>query len=156
MSEGNRKSEENLPETAGKTESFFSRNVRLITFLICIAIFLAFFGPVSVFTIGKIIEKRADRKQAMTVEETLKLAQSPGTVTFDLLRKYDGKYHETETVEVYYIGFGNYLILATKNKNSGALTVLLENLDNGIRIDFLKDDVQAFYDGIVPEEENAA
>ena len=39
------------PDTTGKTETFFTRNVKLITFLICIAVFLGIFGPLSVFHI---------------------------------------------------------------------------------------------------------
>ena len=149
--------QKDLPEAAGKTESFFTRNVRVITFLICIAVFLAFFGPVSVFTVGKIIEKRTNQKQAMTVEESLKLAENPDEVTFDLLRRYEGRFNETETMQVYYIEFDCYLILAAQNKEKGILSVFLENLDSGVRINFLKDDVRAFFDGtLTRQEENAA
>ena len=41
----------NHKDTVGKTENFFTRNVKLITFLICLGVFLAFFGPITVFTI---------------------------------------------------------------------------------------------------------
>lgn len=150
------RSETILPDSAGKTETFFTRNVRLITFLTCIAIFLAFFGPVSVFTIGKLIERRADQKKPMTVEETLKLAENPAAVTFDLLRKYDGRYNETETVEAYYMDFEKYLILAIRNKTTGKLTVFLENLDSGVRINLLTDDVRAFFDGTLTQQEESA
>lgn len=154
-----KKTAEQTPETVGKTETFFSRNVRAVTFLIVLGLFLAFFGPFSVFTIGRMIERRVNRKNTLTVEETLKLAENPSAITFERLRKYNGRYNETDTVEVYYIEFDHYLILATRNKTTGALTALIENLDNGVRINLQKDDVRAFFDGTMQperEEENAA
>ena len=48
MSKYNRtaeREERKLPDTAGKTENFVTRNVKLITFLICMGVFLALFIP---------------------------------------------------------------------------------------------------------------
>ena len=35
--------------TVGQTETFVTRNVKLITFLVCVAVFLVFLGPLSIW-----------------------------------------------------------------------------------------------------------
>ena len=51
------------PDTAGQTETFFTANVKLITFLVTIAILLALIGPWSVFQIQKWIEANQEAQQ---------------------------------------------------------------------------------------------
>ena len=52
-------------DTAGKTENFFTRNVKLITFLICITVI---FSPFVVVYIQDTIEaKRLEKRPEMTV-----------------------------------------------------------------------------------------
>ncbi len=146
--EQERRAEEQLVQSAGQTETFWTRNVRAITFLICIAVFLAFFGPVSVFTVSRLIRSRTDgrNKPIMTVSECVRLAEDPTAVTFEILSGYRGRKSETDSVENYYIEFGDYLMLATRNKTTKEVLVILENFDTRERIDFLKDDVQSFFE----------
>ena len=138
------------------TETFFTRNIRLITFLVCVGLFLAFCGPVSVFTVSRMIRERTDGKNTvpMTVEECIRLSELPEKVDFSDLRGYTGRYSQTNSVENYYIEFGEYLLLATRNKTTGEMTVIVENLTNRERINLYKDDARAFF--AVGGEENAA
>ena len=60
-------------DTAGKTETFFTRNVKLITFLICIAVI---FSPFVVTYIKDVIEdKRMENRPEMTVDELVLFAK---------------------------------------------------------------------------------
>ena len=83
------------PDTAGKTENFFTRNVRLITFLICIAVFLGIFGPLSVFHIYQYYtEMQEDASYVeMTVDDLRALAKRAETLTekdFERFLRDDG------------------------------------------------------------------
>ena len=60
-------------ETAGKTENFFTRNVKLITFLICIAVI---FSPFVITYIKDTIEARREAaRPEMTVDELTLIAE---------------------------------------------------------------------------------
>ena len=62
-------------DTAGQTETFWTRNVRLLTFLICVAVFLVAFGPYSVFRISSCIAENRLEGEEMTVMDVWDLAQ---------------------------------------------------------------------------------
>jgi hypothetical protein len=49
-------------DTVGKTETFGTRNVKLITFLVCLGVFLAFFGPWSVMRIMEWVEMQEQKE----------------------------------------------------------------------------------------------
>ena len=90
-------------DTAGKTETFFTRNVRLITFLICIAVFFALFGPISVFQIHRYIqENRVDPRPRMTVEEVSDVADRANNLRMSEFDKYAGTLEEGEMGDVQY------------------------------------------------------
>ena len=60
-------------DTAGKTENFFSRNVKLITFLICITVI---FSPFVIVYIKDTIEdQRLASRPKMTVDELVVIAE---------------------------------------------------------------------------------
>ena len=60
-------------DTVGKTETFFTRNVKLITFLICVSIILS---PFVVTYIKDVLEeRRLAARPEMTVEELMVIAE---------------------------------------------------------------------------------
>ena len=60
-------------DTKGKTETFFTRNVKLITFLICITVI---FSPFVVVYIQDTVEaKRLENRPEMTVENLIAIAE---------------------------------------------------------------------------------
>ncbi len=63
------------PDTVGKTETFFTRHVKLITFLCCLGVFLAIFGPWSVFRIVDYIKEKSDDRIVMTGQDLLALSE---------------------------------------------------------------------------------
>ncbi|MBQ8439053.1 MAG: hypothetical protein IJX19_00185 [Clostridia bacterium] len=160
-------------DTAGKTENFFTRNVKLITFLICVGVFLAFFGPVTVFTIINYIEERADNRPIMSEEELIALSELDRDLYFSDIESFKGvkdiksyKYpveveggtemREEEVEIYYYLDIGeDYSALAIAEIDTGKIIYFqLSNKNNQWRADVLKDDIRSFLAGNpVPTEE---
>jgi len=80
--------------TAGKTETFFTRNVKLITFLICIAVVFSPF--VYVYVMDAIEAKRLEKRPEMTVDELVLLADRAKDLRMRDFDKYEGYLTETE------------------------------------------------------------
>lgn len=60
-------------DTAGKTETFFTRNVKLITFLICVVVILSPF--VLTYIQDTIEDKRLEKRPEMTVDNLVAIAE---------------------------------------------------------------------------------
>ena len=74
-------------DTAGKTENFFTRNVKLITFLICITVI---FSPFVIVYIKDTIEdKRLASRPEMTVDELVLIAEKSKNLRQADLAKFD-------------------------------------------------------------------
>ena len=81
-------------DTAGKTETFFTRNVKLITFLICSAIILSPF--VITYIKDTIEDKRLDKRPDMTVDELVLVAERAKDLRQRDFEKYEGYCTKTE------------------------------------------------------------
>ena len=81
-------------DTAGKTETFFTRNVKLITFLICI---LIIFSPFAIVYIKDTIEdKRLANRPEMTVDELVLIAERSKDLRQRDLAKFEDYREESE------------------------------------------------------------
>ena len=81
-------------DTAGKTENFFTRNVKLITFLICITVI---FSPFVIVYIKDTIEdKRLASRPEMTVDELVLIAEKSKNLRQADLAKFDDYCEESE------------------------------------------------------------
>ena len=81
-------------DTAGKTENFFTRNVKLITFLICITVI---FSPFVIVYIKDTIEdKRLASRPEMTVDELVLIAERSKDLRQRDLAKFDDYCEESE------------------------------------------------------------
>ena len=81
-------------DTAGKTENFFTRNVKLITFLICITVI---FSPFVIVYIKDTIEdKRLANRPEMTVDELVVIAERAKDLRRADLAKFDDYCEESE------------------------------------------------------------
>ncbi len=89
-------------KNGAKTETFWTRNVKLIAFLITVAVLLGI--PTVYFLVQD--HDPADTRPQMTLTQLKELAGRPATVTDDELEKYCGEREERKidgvTVEVYY------------------------------------------------------
>lgn len=132
-------------DTKGETETFLSRNVRLITFLVCIALFLAVFGPLSVFHISKYIEQQSDTRVEMTKEDLLAVSQRLPNLSPQDLSGFVGEcgYNQVADMkyEIYQIYVeGRYLLMASFNQQTAHLFYLnLTDMKTGEKLDLLKE-----------------
>lgn len=82
------------PDTAGKTETFFTRNVKLITFLVCISIIFAPF--VITYVKDTIEDKRLEKRPQMAVDALVTIAERGGDLRQRDLSNYEGYRNEVE------------------------------------------------------------
>lgn len=141
------------PSKESSTETFVTRNVRLITFLICMAVFLAIAGPWSVFRIrDAVLSYREDQRTDMTVQDVIALSKAKETPTLSAVEKYQGErskwgneIHYTVEIEGQYL---LYAVADSKTQNTLYLTLThlnCEESENDARMaDVLKDDIAAF------------
>ncbi len=141
-SEERRKQEE---EKEVKPEGFVSRNVKTITFLICLAVFLLLFGPVSIFHLMRMADTEKIEGRTMTEAELIQLSELGPALSMSVLMEYDGEASESEDRRFYYIYFDNYILLAVENIETKSLDFCtLEDKKSRDQIDIRTDDVAAF------------
>ena len=81
-------------DTKGKTETFFTRNVKLITFLICVTIILSPF--VITYIKDTIEDKRLEKRPEMTVDELVLIAERAKDLRQRDFAKFEGYCNKTE------------------------------------------------------------
>ena len=153
MSRWNRKAEleeEELPTTVGKTENIFTRHVKLITFLVCMAVFLAGFIPVAVIGINDFIEwtKPDSDLPTMTQEDVIKLSEQQGEIFFSQITCYAGESGEFTHQTSYTVPVeGGYYLVAYADKwNHNKLDYLVIHKEGSdIKADVLRDDIRNFF-----------
>lgn len=99
-------------DTRGKTETFFTRNVKLITFLICITVI---FSPFVIVYIQDTLEaKRLEERPDMTVEELLTISRKGN----DLRQRDLAKFADyMEEVDMQGMKYANYRIPVLHEKD---------------------------------------
>ncbi len=139
-------------QTVGKTENFFTSHVRLITFIVCVVLFLTFMGPLSVWTVMEIVdnyEQKADEEKQISLNALLAIADKGSAAGWKDFRSFsleesvnqtDGYVSWTLQVkdEPFYIIVGGY---GTKNPPQ---TIRVYSLLSGEYADLFLDDVHAF------------
>ena len=98
------------------------------------------FDPVSVlgsFRDGRTVTSITGREY-----DAKDFCEHPENWTFDTLLNYRGEYSQNENRETYCIEFGEYMILATRNKMTGTFAAYLYN-EEGERADILKGNASA-------------
>ena len=133
-----------------KPEGFASKNVKSITFIIMVALFLVFLGPVSVFTIrSQINEYRESKKAEITQEDLIELSNYGLDLTMDDIRKFKGNENKDESGTVtYFITNDSFIFYAEQMEGSDVLTytnLQHRNKDNAKSIDIRYDDVEKFF-----------
>lgn len=140
-------------DTVGKTENFGSRNVKLITFSICMVIFLAFFGPFGITRIVSCAQEarenaaNAERKE-MTLMTVRGLSEQGDSVTWKLLDSfiYENRSTKTFMLRVYSLEEG-YEVWAGGETDSKKPTYLYLVNQDGERLEIRNGDIDAFLSG---------
>ena len=132
-------------EPAGKTETFFSRNVKLITFLICIAVI---FSPFVITYIQDIVQaqREADRPE-MTVDELTHIAKIGNDLRQRDLSKFDDYREEVDMQGMKYASYripvlherDCYLSVSFDMTMDYVFYVNLIDLDTHAELDLLSD-----------------
>ena len=135
-------------EVVGKTESFGFRNVKTITFLVVIALFLCVFIPVGVIGIQDFIDffDPANKLPEMTLEDVAVLSEKDAVLFLEDVSRFRGKTGEWTIGLLYTVEIGeDYILRAVASHVDQRLeSCVLTNLKTGDEVDVLKDDVRAF------------
>lgn len=108
---------------AVRPEGFAGRNVKIITFFVCMVIFFAFFGPLSFFRIRDCAEKKqSEALPELSVENMIDFAHDPTLLTMTRLRTYRGTWNEGDRGNTFSTQFGHYIFLAYEDRASGRIT----------------------------------
>lgn len=137
-------------DTAGETETFLTRNVKLITFLVCLAIFLVFFGPWSVMRIREWIEQKeledVISDTAITYDEVCALVEKGNRLTW---ADFDGCYYEAlwETgmcIREYTVKGEEYSLMVSAASATAPLdsVLLIRKIDHA-EVDLMLGDIEA-------------
>ncbi len=143
------------PDTAGKTETFFTRRVRLITFLSCVALFLIGFAVLEGFDLFPFDNPPEDTRPEMTLDNLRALAKATDRVTRETLDTYRGTCETNEKTEstAYQIDIGErYFLMATFQRDErqpSYLTLTDRNTHTNLNLLEKDADLEAFlaYEG---------
>ena len=132
--------------TAGKTENFFTRNVRLITFLITLGVLLVILGPIAVLEAKNYFVPDYDSRPQMTKADVIRISQM-NYIPEKAIREFASVEDEHDYEVYYYIDIEpNYKLLAIADKKSGMLIYCqLSNLGTGESVNVLEEDVEKFF-----------
>ncbi|MBR7098491.1 MAG: hypothetical protein IKC59_03670 [Clostridia bacterium] len=127
-------------------EGFASKNAKTITFTVMLILFLAFFGPISVFTVYRqITDAREQEGVVMTEADLVTLGSLGDALTLDHLRGYQGTESENDQRINYIVYLDGYVLLTMHDKASGALSICpLTDAETNDSIDIRYEDVEAF------------
>jgi len=137
-------------DTKGETETFVTRNVKLITFLVCLAVFLVFFGPWSVMRIREWVQQQELQQEieqtALSYDELCEMVEKGSLLDWS---DFEGHHYEDlwETgmvIRQYTVRGDEYSIMVSAQSATAPLdsVLLIRNLDHA-EIDLMQGDVQA-------------
>lgn len=137
-------------DTAGKTENFFTRNVKLITFLICIAVI---FSPFVIAYVKDYIEEhREDPRPEMTVDDLAVIARKGDDLCMSDLDAFEGERIDNDMQGMTYVMYrihvtDRFVLSASFDGTQDYIFYLnLMDLDKKTELDLLKeaDKLEAF------------
>ena len=137
-------------DTKGETETFVTRNVKLITFLVCLAVFLTFFGPWSVIRIRQWIEEQETQQEieqtALSYDELCEIVNKGKYLDWS---DFEGHHYEDlwETgmvIRQYTVKGEEYSLMVSAASATAPLdsVLLIRSLDHA-EIDLMQGDVEA-------------
>ena len=136
----------------GKTENFATRNVKLITFLVCLAVFLVFLGPLSVWRISEMVNDKQEADQVaaqMPLGALLAVADKGADASWKDFRAYtkDESINDKDGYVGWTLQIQNepfYVIVGGYGTKVPPQTIRVYSLITGESVDLFRDDVRAF------------
>ena len=137
--------------SAKKTESFFTRNVKLITFLCTIGVFLAIFGPILVLEARQYYGQDKGARPQMTMYDMIVISEQK-PIRVEYLTQYactqtNAKDQNTTVIRIEIDG-GRYMAIATADAMTGVVVeCLIQDMegDSADRWDAVTDDLRSIF-----------
>ena len=130
-----------------KTENFVTRHVKLITFLICIGVFLAAFLPIAMLERRELYDPDTDKRPRMTVADVIRFSEQE-VITKSQIEAYASHKQTLDHEYSYIIEIEpHYRALIYVDKNTG--TVVYFTVSNGETdqtADVMTQDMKAFFE----------
>ena len=133
-----------------KTENFFTRNVRLITFLVTLGVFLALFLPIAIPKVREYWGQEVDTRDKLTLQRLVTLSEQKDGIALRQLTEYQCEEQEKDFEIWCYIDVEPcYQVLAVADKKTRLVVYCtLLNVDTGESVDVLTEDIRAYVNGI--------
>ena len=129
-----RREEKKTPgDTVGQTETFFTRNVKIITFIGCMVIIVAIMAGFGIYRAMHYGDLAPEPENLMTPEEMQALVAKGGDLTW---QDFDGYGYEVKGEDIVYIcqydvqGGEYYLMVTSEQKGTSIISVILVDLNN--------------------------
>ena len=134
--------------TKGQTETFATRNVRLITFLITLGVFLAVFLPIAYMEAREYFRQGEDTRPKMTTYDLVVLSEQP-EIRVEQLRKFaceekkqSGQNFVLITIEI----DPHYTVMASADTATGVVGYChVLNNETNEELDVLTEDLRAYF-----------
>ena len=128
-----------------KTENFFSSHVRLITFLVTVAVFLVFFIPLAIPGIKEYWGQYADMRDPLTLDRLVVLSEQ-SAISKKQISEYKSRTDDAEYETYYYFDIEPYYtVIAVVNKESDLVIYCkLLNEETGETVNVLDEDLRAY------------
>ena len=131
-----------------KPEGFASRNVKVITFLVCLAVLLILIGPVNIFWLQRRtgLEPGEVRGAEMTEDDVIRLSERGAQLRLSDLEAFSRSVSTSENFTIYTITFDSYLLMAVSTAGEEQVRVCtLTHIGSEADVDVLTGDVRAFF-----------
>lgn len=144
-----RRKNEPYADSAGQTETFFSRHVRLITFLVTVGVFWLVLGPIFVLEAKDYFGQEQDGRPQMKLYDVITLSEQDGDLFKNQLTKFmcEESVQEGQNTTLIRIDIEpHYRLFATTDDLTGVVVYCkLLNEKTGEEINVLEDDVRAYF-----------
>lgn len=133
QSEPIRREEVNAPaDTVGKTETFVTRNIKLLTFIACMIVIVVVMAGFGIYRAMHYGDLAPEPENLMTPEQMQTLVAKGGDLTW---KDFDGYPYEVKGEDIVYIcrydvqGGEYYLMVTSEEKGTSIISVILVDLN---------------------------
>ena len=140
------KPKKEMIDTAGKTENFFTRHVKLITFLVTVGLFLVIVGPILLFGVTQDWMEPPELPK-MTVEDVILLSEQNTVLKLSQFTCYEGEMQEWSFGDYYVIEIGSRytLVCGADPKTQVVFYCELKDSETEQQLDVLSEDMRAYF-----------
>ncbi len=141
-----RKPKQEPIDTAGQTENFFTRHVKLITFLVTVGLFLVVVGPILIFGVAQDWMEPHDLPK-MKVEDVIALSEQNTNLKLSQFTCFEGEMQEWSFGDYYVIEIGSRytLVCGADPKTEVVFYCELKDSVTERQLDVMNEDMRAYF-----------